>query len=200
LLRLLHLLEPPDAGTISFDGAPVPNPAPLDLRRSITMVFQRPLMFSGSVRDNVALGLRWRGRVEAGRLDDLLERFDLVHLAQREARMISGGEMQRLAMARAMATRPRALLLDEPAASLDPGHVGAIEGIIRRVHRDDGTTIVLATHNIGQARRLADRVGLLVAGRLVEIAETRAFFDQPRQALTAAYLRGDLLTEGTSSP
>jgi tungstate transport system ATP-binding protein len=157
-------------------------------------------MFSGSVRDNVALGLRWRGRVEAGRLDDLLERFDLVHLAQREARMISGGEMQRLAMARAMATRPRALLLDEPAASLDPGHVGAIEGIIRRVHRDDGTTIVLATHNIGQARRLADRVGLLVAGRLVEIAETRAFFDQPRQALTAAYLRGDLLTEGTSSP
>jgi tungstate transport system ATP-binding protein len=99
-----------------------------------------------------------------------------------------------------MATRPRALLLDEPAASLDPGHVGAIEGIIRRVHRDDGTTIVLATHNIGQARRLADRVGLLVAGRLIEIAETSAFFERPRDPLTAAYLRGDLLTEGSSSP
>jgi tungstate transport system ATP-binding protein len=200
LLRLLHLLEPPDAGTISFDGAPVPHPAPLDIRRSITMVFQRPLMFSGSVRDNVAIGLRWRSRVEARSVDGLLERFDLAHLARREARMISGGEMQRLAMARAMATRPRALLLDEPAASLDPGHVGAIEGIIRRVHRDDGTTIVLATHNIGQARRLADRVGLLVAGRLIEIAETSAFFERPRDPLTAAYLRGDLLTEGSSSP
>jgi tungstate transport system ATP-binding protein len=92
------------------------------------------------------------------------------------------------------------LLLDEPAASLDPGHAAAIEGIIREFHRQDGTTIVLATHNLGQARRLSERVGLLAAGRLVELAETEAFFDRPREALTAAYLRGDLLTEKSARP
>ena len=108
--------------------------------------------------------------------------------------------MQRLALARALASRPSALLLDEPAASLDPGHAAVVEGIIRDAHREDGTTIVLATHNLGQARRLAGRVGLLVAGRLVEEAETQAFFDRPRHPLTAAYLRGDLLTEDPKLP
>jgi tungstate transport system ATP-binding protein len=200
LLRLLHLLEPPEVGTITFGGAPVAHPAPLAIRRSIAMVFQRPLMFSGSVRENVAFGLRVRGRVDWRRVDELLEGFDLAHLARREARMISGGEMQRLALARAIASRPNVLLLDEPAASLDPGHVGVIEGIIRRVHRDDGTTIVLATHNIGQARRLAQRVGLLVNGRLVEIGPGAQFFDRPSHSLTAAYLRGDLLSEDPSQP
>ena len=195
LLRLLHYLDPPDSGRIDFAGRAVPFPAPLEVRRAIGMVFQRPLMLAGTVRDNLGLGLRLRGQRDDGRLKDLLHRFDIDSLAEREARTLSGGEMQRLALARALACRPRVLLLDEPAAGLDPGHAGSIEGIIREIHRQEGTTIVLATHNLGQARRLSERVGLLAAGRLVEVAGTQAFFDQPREALTAAYLRGDLLTE-----
>jgi tungstate transport system ATP-binding protein len=200
LLRLLDLLEPPEAGRLVYLGRLIGFPAPLDLRRTIAMIFQRPLMLNGSVRDNVAYGLKLRGLRDERWLDEVIARFDLTHLARRDARTVSGGEMQRLAMARAVVCRPRLLLLDEPAASLDPGHVGAVEGIIRDVHREDGTTIVLATHNLGQARRLAQRVGLLVQGRLVELDETEAFFERPRHPLTAAYLRGDLLTEDSLPP
>jgi tungstate transport system ATP-binding protein len=200
LLRLLHFLEAPEAGRILLDGASIPFPAPIEIRRSIGMVFQRPLMLSGSVHDNIAFGLRLRGEADGRRVDELLTRFDLAHLARREARMISGGEMQRLALARAIASRPHTLLLDEPAASLDPGHAAVVEGIIRDVHREDGTTIVLATHNLGQARRLAQRVAFLVDGRLIEVGDTPSFFDHPGHALTAAYLRGDLLTEESDRP
>ena len=200
LLRLLHFLDAPEAGRVLYDGMPISFPASLEIRRSIGMIFQRPLMLSGSVRDNIAFGLKVRGERDPRRVDDLLSRFNLTHLARREARMVSGGEMQRLALARALASRPRVLLLDEPAASLDPGHVAVVEGIIRDAHREAGTTIVLATHNLGQARRLAQRVGLLVGGRLIEIGEKHDFFDRPRNALTAAYLRGDLLTEEASQP
>ncbi|HKY83197.1 MAG TPA: ATP-binding cassette domain-containing protein [Anaerolineales bacterium] len=195
LLRLLHLLDEPEAGRLVFEGIPIPFPAPLEIRRSIGMVFQRPLMLTGSVRDNIAYGLKVRRQREGSRVEEMLHRFDLEHLAPRDARTVSGGEMQRLALARALASRPRVLLLDEPAASLDPGHTAVVEGIIRDAHREDGTTIVLATHNLGQARRLAQRVGLLASGRLVEIGETEDLFTQPRQPLTAAYLRGELLTE-----
>jgi tungstate transport system ATP-binding protein len=200
LLRLLHLLDRPDAGRIVYQGRPISYPAPLELRRSIGMVFQRPLMLAGSVRDNLAYGLRVRGQRDDGRLDRLLRDFDLAHLARREARQLSGGEMQRLALARAVASRPPVLLLDEPAANLDPGHAAAIEAIILETHRSDGTTIVLATHNLGQARRLTQRTGLLASGRLLEIGETQAFFDRPRQARSAAYLRGDLLLEDEPQP
>jgi len=200
LLRLLHFLDAPEAGRVLYDGMPISFPAALEIRRSIGMIFQRPLMLSGSVRDNIAFGLKVRGERDPRRVDDLLSRFKLTHLARREARLVSGGEMQRLALARALSSRPRVLLLDEPAASLDPGHVAVVEGIIRDAHREAGTTIVLATHNLGQARRLAQRVGLLVGGRLIEIGETHDFFDRPRNTLTAAYLRGDLLTEEASQP
>jgi tungstate transport system ATP-binding protein len=200
LLRLMHFLDPAEAGRILFEGRPIAFPAPLEVRRSIGMVFQRPLMLTGSVRDNVAYGLKVRGQHEARQVEESLARFNLTHLARREARQVSGGEMQRLALARAMASRPRLLLLDEPAASLDPGHVAVVEGIIRDVHREDGTTVVMATHNLGQARRLAQRIGLLVRGRLVELGETEDFFERPRHPLTAAYLRGDLLTEEPSTP
>ncbi len=198
LLRLLHFLDAPDAGQLRYEGRIIPHPAPLEIRRTIGMIFQRPLMLSGSVHDNVAFGLKLRGVRDDRRVEELLDRFDLRHLAQREAGMVSGGEMQRLALARTLASRPRVLLLDEPAASLDPGHMAVVEGIIRDAHREGGTTIVLATHNLGQARRLAQRVGFLVGGRLIEIGETQSFFDHPRQSLTTAYLRGDLLTEEAS--
>jgi len=197
LLRLLHFLDQPVAGRIQFDGEDVIHPAPLDLRRQIGMVFQRPLMFSGSVRHNVALGLRFRGEGDDALVQHLLLEFDLESLADREARLVSGGEMQRVALARALAYRPRVLLLDEPAASLDPGHVRAIEGIIRAAHADREMTIVAATHNLGQARRLSRRVAMMSAGRLLEVQETAAFFSRPREAETAAYLSSELGLETT---
>jgi tungstate transport system ATP-binding protein len=135
LLRLLHFLDAPEAGRVLYDGMPISFPASLEIRRSIGMIFQRPLMLGGSVRDNIAFGLKVRGERDPRRVDDLLSRFNLTRLARREARMVSGGEMQRLALARALASRPRVLLLDEPAASLDPGHVAVVEGIIRDAHR-----------------------------------------------------------------
>jgi tungstate transport system ATP-binding protein len=197
LLRLLHLLDAPAAGRIEFAGEPVAYPAPLGLRRQIGMVFQRPLMFSGSVRRNIDLGLRFRGARDETWIQRLLTEFDLEPLADREARLVSGGEMQRVAVARALAYQPRVLLLDEPAASLDPGHLRAIEGIIRAAHGGRKMTIVAATHNLGQARRLSTRVAMMSGGRLLEIQETEAFFTRPREAETAAYLSTELGLEIT---
>ena len=194
LLRLLHFLEASDSGRIAFEGRDVSFPAPLEVRRAIGMVFQRPLMLAGTVRDNLGFGLRLRGRRDDARVRELLERLAIESFADREARTLSGGEMQRLALARALAYAPRVLLLDEPAANLDPAHAALIEGIIRDVQRQQGTTVFLATHHLAQARRLAQRVGLLAGGRLVEIGETEDLFTKPRQPLTAAYLRGELLT------
>ncbi len=194
LLRLLHLLDPLDSGRIEVRGRPVAVPGPVALRREIGMVFQRPPMLSGSVRDNVGLGLRLRGRRDPARLEELLARCHLQPLAAREARSLSGGEMQRAALARALAYQPRVLLLDEPAANLDPGHLSLIEGIIREEHRRAGTTIILATHNLAQARRLTRRLAVLAAGRVLEIGSTASVFRRPRNPQTAAYLRGGLLT------
>lgn len=188
LLRILDFLDRPSAGRIEFDGRWVELPAPLEVRRSVGMVFQRPLMLSGTVRANIALSLRLRGRRDDGRVDGLLRDFDLGHLGDREARLVSGGEMQRVALARALACRPRLLLLDEPAASLDPGHAWEIEGIIRAAPRSEGVALVLATHNLAQARRLADRVAMLSAGRLIEVQPTTDFFERPLDPISAAYL------------
>lgn len=188
LLRLVHLLEQPSTGRIEFDGEVVDPPAPLAIRRRIAMVFQRPLMLSGSVRDNVALGLRMRGDRDDGRVDGLLRDFDLAELATREARLVSGGEMQRVALARALASRPDVLLLDEPAANLDPGHIRTIEGIIRAAHRSERVTLILATHHLAQARRLSDRTAMLSAGRLIEVQPTAAFLERPQDPITAAFL------------
>ncbi len=157
LLRLLNMLERPTAGAIVYDGQIVHSGSPLELRRQVTMVFQRPVLLRASVRDNVAYGLRLRGAAVDGRVDRLLEQVGLAHLARRAARMLSAGEAQRVALARALVIEPRVLLLDEPTANLDPYNVSLIEDIVRVRNVEHGTTIVLVTHNIFQARRLAHR-------------------------------------------
>jgi tungstate transport system ATP-binding protein len=196
LLRLLNFLEPPTSGTIEFQDVVV-NPRgtiPLDLRRQVTTVFQRPALLSGSVIANVAYGLQVRG-VERPRqrAAEALEQVGLRHLADKPARTLSSGEMQRVALARAMVIAPSVLLLDEPTANLDPHNVHLIERTISEMHRRDGVTVVLVTHNIFQARRLAQRVALLLDGRIVEIANTPDFFEAPRDARTAAFVRGDMV-------
>ncbi|MGB8647099.1 MAG: phosphate ABC transporter ATP-binding protein [Anaerolineae bacterium] len=194
LLRLLNFLEPPSSGQIRYGGELIPdNGAPLSLRRQITTVFQRPALLSTDVYANVAFGLRLRGEPVNGRVTELLSQVGLADLARVPAGKLSGGEMQRVALARALVIEPRVLLLDEPTANLDPYNVGLIEAIVREHNQRRGTTVVLVTHNIFQARRLAHRVGLILAGALVEVQATRAFFESPADPRTAAFISGEMV-------
>jgi tungstate transport system ATP-binding protein len=193
LLRLLQFIERPSAGRIVFDGQPIDGSPPVDLRRRVTMVFQRPLLLNRSVQDNVAYGLRLRRRRDGQTIvDRLIDRLGLIDLKRAQAHSLSGGEMQRVALARALAIEPGVLLLDEPTANLDPYNVRLIEGMIRD-QRERGVTIVLVTHQVFQARRLADRTTLLLSGQLVEEAPTATLLDSPRDPRTRAFLNGEMV-------
>ncbi len=193
LLRLLNFLEHPSAGHIIFHSNPLNGRVPMDLRRQVTTVFQRPVLLHASVRSNVAYGLGLRGERSDARVDEMLKRVGLERLAQTQATRLSGGEMQRVALARALVINPAVLLLDEPTANLDPYNVGLIEEIVAQNNRERGTTVVIVTHNVFQAKRLAQRVGLLLGGKLVEIAETKEFFDAPGDPRTTAFVRGEMV-------
>ena len=196
LLRLLNFLEPPSRGSIIFQGKRfVPGkPMPVPVRRRVTTVFQRPILLQRSVWDNVAYGLRLRGwRNGQGRIQGALEQVGLADLADQDARTLSGGEAQRVALARAMVLEPDVLLLDEPTANLDPYNVGLIEEIVRNLNRRAGTTLVLVTHNVFQARRLAKRVALLLEGEVIEVADVEQFFEAPEDERTGAFVQGDMV-------
>ena len=196
LLRLLNFLEMPTSGSIRF-GNFVTNgssDAPLNLRRKVTTVFQRPVLLNTNVHNNVAFGLRIRGQKKhETNIEEVLDRVGLAHLARQRASTLSGGEAQRVALARAIVVEPEVLLLDEPTANLDPYNVGLLEKITRELNGEKGTTIVLVTHNVFQAKRLADRVGLLLEGRVIEVAPTEDFFNNPRDPRAGAFVRGDLI-------
>lgn len=196
LLRLLNFLQPPTTGEICFDGLTfaADRAATLAMRRRVTTVFQRPVLLKRTVAANVAYGLQLRGqRDSASDIRTSLEEVGLAELAHQPARTLSGGEAQRVALARAMVLRPDALLLDEPTANLDPYNVGLIEQIVARLNREHGATIVLVTHNVHQARRLAQRVLFLLDGREVEVADAHTFFEAPQDARTGAFVRGEMV-------
>ncbi len=193
LLRLLQFLELPSSGSVWFEGNRVEAPPPLALRRRVTTVFQRPIVLSRSVRANLAYGLRVRGRHEDRKeIEDLLDALGLAPLAQAHARGLSGGEIQRLAVGRALAFDPDVLLLDEPTANLDPRNVRLVEDLIRQRHAR-GATIVVATHQIFQARRLADRIALVLDGQIVEVGPTSELLDRPRDPRTRAFVSGEMI-------
>ena len=194
LLRLLNFLENPTEGTLYYEGRAADGErTPLELRRQVTTVFQQTALQKASVRANVAYGLRLRGLRVDGQVEGLLETVGLSELAGAPARQLSGGEKQRVALARALIFRPRVLLLDEPTANLDPYNVGLIEQIVRTENRDNATTVVLVTHNVFQAHRLAHRTGLILNGRLVELADTAVFFGSPADPRTAAFVSGEMV-------
>jgi tungstate transport system ATP-binding protein len=197
LLRLLAALELPSAGQLQFwEHRLAGSGLPLAVQRRITLVFQRPLLLSGTVRANVEYGLRLRGvrrHSARSRVDELLERLGLASLASRSARTLSAGQAQLVSLAAALVLETDALLLDEPTANLDPAHVAIVEVAVREVQQRRGTTVVWATHNIFQARRLASRVALLLEGRLVEIAPAEVFFTSPDDPRTAAFVRGEMI-------
>ncbi len=187
LLRLLAGLLDADAGRIDWGGGPRPA-------LGVAMVFQQPMVLRLSVLANVAFALGPRGLPAAERRRRALAVLGRVGLAEREAesaRLLSGGERQRLALARAWVTAPRLLMLDEPTASLDPGATEAVERIIREI-RTEGTKILMTTHNLGQATRLADDIVFLAEGRVQEHEAANAFFARPRSAAARAYLEGEL--------
>lgn len=194
LLRLLNFLEPPSRGTIQFDRQWLTGGLSLAQQRRVTTVFQRPLLLQRSVRANLRYGLSLRGQTlpEADE-QQWLARLGLSHLAGQAAQKLSAGEAQRVALARALVTQPDVLLLDEPTANLDPANVAIIEAIIQEENQRSGMTIVLVTHNIFQARRIADRTALLWAGELIEVAPTEQFFSTPTRPETAAFVRGEAI-------
>jgi len=192
LLRLLHGLLIPSAGRISWAG----RPADASIRRRQAMVFQKPVLLRRSAAANLDYALRLRGALPAAarraRRAELLAMGSLEHLAGTPARLLSGGEQQRLALVRALALDPEILFLDEPTASLDPAATLAIERLILDAHAR-GTTVLLVTHDRDQARRLARRVALVVGGRVVEEAPTETFFTAPRSEAAQAFLAGRLM-------
>jgi tungstate transport system ATP-binding protein len=181
LMRLMHGLLPPTSGRISWRSS-----------GRQAMVFQRPVMLRRSALANVVYALELAGLADAEKTAmEALKEVGLAHLAHRPARVLSFGEQQRLALARAWALHPEVLFLDEPTASLDPSATREIESVIRAFDAA-GTKIVMATHNFGQARRLADEVIYLHQGRVLERAPVEAFFSKPATAEAAAFIKGEL--------
>ena len=191
LLRLMHGLLAPTTGSIAWatpDARP-PGRAPRD-----AMVFQRPVLLRRSVLANAVYPLRLLGhsQAEAGfRAEAALDRVGLGRLLHRPARQLSGGEQQRLALARAWALGPEVLFLDEPTAALDPAASKTVETIVAAIAAS-GTKVVMTTHDLAQARRLAGEVLFLHHGRVVERATADAFFAGPQTAEATAFLRGEL--------
>jgi tungstate transport system ATP-binding protein len=189
LLRLIAGLIRPSGGHVTYGGAPLPG-----LNR-IAFVFQRPVLLRRSAGANLVHALKTYGVPRAerrGRIAELLALGQLEALAERPARVLSGGEQQRLAMVRALAARPALLLLDEPTTSLDPQAAAAIEALVRKV-AGEGVKVVLVTHDRDQARRMADEIVFLHKGRITERAAAIRFFDQPQSPEAKAYLAGRLL-------
>jgi tungstate transport system ATP-binding protein len=189
LMRLCHGLLAPTSGSVAWRGS-------RDERRprAQAMVFQRPVMLRRSALGNVTYGLALAGiaRVEREqRARAVLEAVGLAASARHPARVLSGGEQQKLALARAWALAPEVLFLDEPTANLDPGATREVERIVEQIH-GSGTKIVMTTHNLGQARRLADEILLMSGGRLVERAPVERFFAQPSTAEAAAFIQGEV--------
>lgn len=193
LMRLCNGLLQPSAGSVRWTGRLASQSE--ELRRRLAMVFQRPVLLRRSAQANVRYALAVQGvpwRERRRRAAEALELFGLAPLAHRPARVLSGGQQQRLALARAWALRPEVLFLDEPTAALDPAAIRAVEEAVETFHRQ-GTRIVMSTHDLGQARRLADEVIFLCGGRLLEQASATQFFAAPTTREAQAFMRGELI-------
>ena len=211
LLRLLALFDAPDEGTISYDGDDVwavADERRLAYRRRIGMVFQNASLFDASVRRNAEYGLRVRrswpdrirrefarlvgGRTVTGDAVDALEIVGLADRADQDAASLSGGEAQRVAFARALAYEPDVLLLDEPTSDLDPRNTAVIEDAVLEA-RDRGIGVVVATHDMHQARRIADRTAVLLGNDIIEVDETETVFAEPTDERTRKFIDGELI-------
>ena len=193
LLRLLDLLDFPASGSIYFDGADVTRSrgARLEARRRMSLVQQKPIVFSMNVQDNIACGLRWRRErrdIIRQKVERELEMVGLSEYGNRNAKTLSGGETQRVAIARALVTEPELLLLDEPTANLDPPSVAKIEDILTRIISEKETTVLMATHDMSQGQRLADRIGVLAGGKMLQVGSPNEVFCSPKSMRVAEFV------------
>jgi putative ABC transport system ATP-binding protein len=168
LLRLLNRLDEPTSGTVLVEGADYHNIEARELRRKLGMVTQRPYLFPGSVADNLRFGPAQRGEIlPLETIEELLTQVGLKDYSRRDVANLSGGEAQRVSVARALANSPLALLLDEPTAALDEAAKLEVESAIQKVMRDQGLTCIVVTHDIAQAARLAEQALVVEHGRIV---------------------------------
>ncbi len=201
LLRIMDLLELPAAGEIYFDGKRIPRSGRqrLEIRRRLSFIHQKPHVFNLSVYDNVACGLRWRGEEKnriAEKVDNILEMVGLAGYRDRKARTLSGGEVQRVALARSLVLEPEVLLLDEPTANLDPVSTAKIEQLISSVARQHNTTMIIATHDMSQGQQLADRIGVLLDGKLAQTGNATDIFRSPQNQQVAHFVGMENIIEG----
>jgi tungstate transport system ATP-binding protein len=201
LLRLIDLIDEPTSGKINFGGTDtsITSVARLGMRRRMAFVLQKPVVFNLSVYDNISYALRWRG-IKGGKLKERVNHIiDIVGLAEyhhRNARNLSGGEVQRVAIARAIAIEPEVLLMDEPTANLDPLSAARIEELISSIIRQFATTIIMATHDLSQGQRLADRIGVLMDGQLMQSGNARDVFASPRNKEVAEFVGVENIIDG----
>ena len=201
LLRLIDPIDAPASGRIYFDGTDITESGRrrLEARRRMAFVLQKPIVFNTSVYDNIAYGLRWRGVSRSNvraRVSSILEMVGLTPDKKRNAGTLSGGEVQRVAIARAIAIEPEVLLLDEPTANLDPISTSKIEELITNIiHRYD-TTIIMATHDMSQGQRLADRIGVLINGEILQTGVPRDVFSSPRNREVAEFVGVENIIHG----
>lgn len=199
LLRIIDLLEKPTSGDVEFEGvkARVLNEdSVVRLRRRMVLLSQNVVLFNMSVFGNVAYGLNLRKinyKIVKEKVNEVLNRVKMLEYAEQNALLLSGGEAQRIALARSIVLEPELLLLDEPTANLDPTNVALIENIIRELNAKHKTTIIIATHNMLQAKRLGDKVGFILNGELVEEGPPGQLFNQPIDERTKAFIDGTMI-------
>ncbi|MFQ6104055.1 MAG: ABC transporter ATP-binding protein [Candidatus Glassbacteria bacterium] len=201
LLRLMTLLDIPAGGRLIFNGIDVTRSRRLRLkvRRRMALVQQKPVVFSMSVYDNVALGLVWRGeerRIIRRKVHEILDRVEMMDYRDRNARTLSGGEVQRVALARALVTEPEVLLLDEPTSNLDPVSVLRMEDLLEKVIGRKRTTVIMATHDMAQGQRLADRIGVMIKGEILQMGSPGEIFCSPRSQEVAEFVGFENILSG----
>lgn len=187
-IRCLHGLSQPDSGAINFAGTPLNS----DIRQRQALMFQKPILLKRTVQQNLAFVQSLRADILMADIERVLEQVGLRHLAKQPVKQLSGGEQQRLALARALLLRPEMLFLDEACANLDPASVGQIESVLLEAS-NRGQKIILITHDITQAKRLADDIVFLHHGQLWEHSPADRFFTRPASEQAQAYLDGQIL-------
>lgn len=198
LLKIISLNDRPDSGSVDyFDGdSPVPNPFNnISLRRKAALVPTRAALFKETVYDNTAYGLKLRKVAKKEMRERVIQALHVVGLSEKadsDAHELSSGEAQRLALARALALDPSALFIDEPTASLDPDNTGIIEDIISKRVKSSGKITVMVTHNLNQAKTLADLVIFMYKGKIIELSEAASFFKGPSTEIAKKFARGEI--------
>ncbi|MDV0443751.1 ABC transporter ATP-binding protein [Methanorbis rubei] len=200
LMRICDMLEEPSSGDLTLFQISVEKKTKKSLRERVGILFQKTVLFDRSVSDNVALGLQYRGykREEIQRLTtECLKKLGMETYADRNARTLSGGEGQRIAFARVLLTGPELLLLDEPTANLDPLATRMIEEMIRTENAEHNTTIILNTHDQNQGMRLANRIIVLMDGKIMQMGTPDEVFYHPAAEEVAAFVGFQNLISGT---